>query len=187
MSTKIAITSINIPGDQNQQNSLLIPNNNHSTNSIRGEPPVYSEDNNNPTASVNISFPTTPTTAYLSPNSPSLPNLSTNPSSESLPSYDNVNIDVPPSYPFDNLKLDSFDAPYDLVPIEPQNPWPMSKKLYIFGFLIWPLWYIGVPFSFFGKDQETKQWGRRCLYNAIIISIVFGYLIVAYRNSITNN
>ncbi|CAB4405572.1 unnamed protein product [Rhizophagus irregularis] len=181
MSTTITINSINNPEDQIQQISL----NNQSTNSTRGEPPVYSEDNNNnnPTASVNISLPTS---AYLSPNSPPLPNLSANISSESLPSYDKVNIDMPPSYPIDNLKLDTFDSPYDLVPIEPQNPWPISKKLYIIGFLIWPLWYIGIPFCFFGKDRETRRWGQRCIYNAIIISFVFCYLVISYRNSVIN-
>ncbi|RIA79066.1 hypothetical protein C1645_128801 [Glomus cerebriforme] len=171
MSTTI---QINIPQDRTPSNN----------NIIRGEPPAYSEDNNNnnATASVNIS---SPTTAYLSPNSSS---ISTNPSSESLPSYDNANNDVPPLYPTDSLKLNSIVDPYyDLVPIEPQNPWPISKKFYIFGFLIWPLWYIGIPFGFFGKDQETKRWGRRCIFNAIILSAVFGYLIVAYYKSISHS
>ncbi|GBB95332.1 hypothetical protein RclHR1_02510026 [Rhizophagus clarus] len=174
MSTTITIS---VPEDQIQQDS------------IRGEPPVYSEDNNsevnnNPTTSANISLPTT---AHLSLNSSSLPNISTNLSAESLPSYDKVTVDMPPSYPTDNSKLVSLDSPYDLVPIEPQNPWPISKKFYIFGFLLWPLWYIGIPYSFFGKDQETKRWGRRCIYNSIIISIVFCYLIVAYKDSIINS
>jgi hypothetical protein len=184
MSTTIIINSINnIPEDQQiQQNSHII----QSTNSVRGEPPVYSEDNNNSTTSdsVNISLPTT---AHLSLNSSPLPNLSTNISSESLPSYDKVNIDMPPSYPIDNLKFDTFDSPYDLVPIEPQNPWPISKKLYFIGFLIWPLWYVGIPFYFFGKGREAKRWGRRCIYNSIIISIVFCYLFIAYRDSIINH
>jgi hypothetical protein len=137
--------------------------------------------------------PTLPTTAHLSPNSSPLPNLSKNPSSESLPSYDNVSVDMPPSYPTDKSaslppsKLDTFDAPYDWLPIEPQKPWPISKKLYIFGYLILPLWYIGLPFAFFGKDDATRKWGRLCVINVFIITAVFGSLVFAYRNSITKN
>jgi len=137
--------------------------------------------------------PTLPTMAHLSPNSPPLPNSSKNPSSESLPSYDNVSIDMPPSYPTDKSaspvtsKLDTFDAPYDWLPIEPQKPWPISKKFYIFGYFIWPLWYIGIPFGFFGKDDVTRKWGRRCMINAFIITAIFGCLVYAYRNSITKN
>jgi hypothetical protein len=165
MSTTIAVDSTNTP----IQNSSVAPNINQSDAK---------------TTSVNLLLPTM---AHLSPNPSPFP---TNSSSESLPSYNNVSIDMPPSYPTDKpvtSKLDTFDAPYDWLPIEPQKPWPISKTLYIFGYLIWPLWYIGVPFSFFGKNDETKRWGRRCILNAVIITGVFGYLVFAYRNSVAKN
>ncbi|CAI2163201.1 1822_t:CDS:1 [Funneliformis geosporum] len=177
MSATIAINSINIHYSHGDHNTNLI-------NSVRSEPPAYSEDDNDKeinttSTSDDVSIPTS---ALLSPNSSSHQELPTNQSSESLPSYDHVKIDVPPSYPAENttnLKLGSF---YDLVPIEPQNPWPITKKFYIFGYLLWPLWYIGILFSFFGKDQETKRWGRRCIFNSVIVSLVLVYLIVASKS-----
>ncbi|CAG8447004.1 4284_t:CDS:1 [Funneliformis caledonium] len=182
MSTTIAINSINIHYSPGDHNTNII-------NTVRSEPPAYPEDDNDNginTTTSTLEDVSIPTSVYLSPNSSSHQELPTNQSSESLPSYDNVKIDVPPSYPAENttnLKLASFDSPYDLVPIEPQNPWSITKKLYFFGYILWPLWFIGIPFGFFGKDPETKRWGRRCIFNSVIVSLVLVYLIAASNKS----
>ncbi|CAG8762873.1 3187_t:CDS:2 [Racocetra persica] len=91
---------------------------------------------------------------------------------------------MPPQYP--HPKFDT-SLPWDFVPIEPQQPWPVTKKLYIFGFLIWPLWYVGTVYSIFGKDQATIIWGRRCIWNALILTAVITYIVVAYFQDSINS
>ncbi|CAG8750252.1 9607_t:CDS:2 [Gigaspora margarita] len=126
---------------------------NEDTRSIRStssRPPAYSIEDET------ISPPTIPFSAHIPLNSTtSIPSL--NNSQISLPSYDHAKVDMPPQYP--HLKID-VNSPWELVPIEPQQPWPITKKLYIFGFLIWPFWYIGAVYSIFGKDEATKTWGQ---------------------------
>ncbi|RIB24607.1 hypothetical protein C2G38_2031728 [Gigaspora rosea] len=159
------------------QNTTLSAHDSEDTRSIRStssRPPAYSIEDEP------ISPPTIPFSAHISLNSTtSIPSL--NNSQISLPSYDHAKVDMPPQYP--HLKID-VNSPWELVPIEPQQPWPITKKLYIFGFLIWPFWYIGAVYSIFGKDETTKTWGRRCFLNSIVLTSVVIYIVVAYCKAV---
>ncbi|RIA85916.1 hypothetical protein C1645_780865, partial [Glomus cerebriforme] len=94
-----------------------------------------------------------------------------------LPTYDHAKIDMPPIY---QSPIITPEAHIDNVPLETDAPWPITKKLYFFGFLFWPLWFIGMGFSIFGRGDKTRMWGRRCASNSFIIVIIFVYLLVAY-------
>ncbi|RIB20546.1 hypothetical protein C2G38_2080558 [Gigaspora rosea] len=75
------------------------------------------------------------------------------------------------------------DSNYDTLPTdidEDDAPWPITKKLYFMGFIFWPLWFIGMGFSIFGKSPLTRKWGRHCACNSIVVIIVFAYLVTAY-------
>ncbi|RHZ44706.1 hypothetical protein Glove_712g36 [Diversispora epigaea] len=129
---------------------------------------------------------------------------------KSLPSYEHVKVDMPPEYfkyseqpeySKEEEEEDEFyypskkklnkiqpESPWNIVPVEEQEPWPITKRLYVAGFLIWPLWYIGMAFSIFGKDSTTRIWGKRCFVNSFIITGVYIYIAVAYfRTKGTNN
>ncbi|CAJ0858129.1 1775_t:CDS:2 [Entrophospora sp. SA101] len=130
--------------------------NNSAINTI---PPAYStEENNN-----NSSIPKYPTQAHIS---------------SELPTYDHATIDMPPSYGSHNNKDN--EVAYDTFIVTNELPWPITKKLYIIGFVFWPLWLVGMGFSIFGKKNETRKWGRRCAWNSLIIMLVFAYMVVAY-------
>lgn len=145
------------------------------TRSIASNPPEYTsntqqergEEFNNNTSTTNNSSLTYPTQAHISPTS----------ASTDLPTYDHAKIDMPPIY---QTPIITPEAHIDNVPLDTQVPWPITKKLYFFGFLIWPLWFIGMGFSIFGRSEKTRMWGRRCASNSFIIIIVFVYLLVAY-------
>ncbi|CAG8474488.1 6583_t:CDS:1 [Funneliformis mosseae] len=135
-----------------------------------------------------------------------------------LPSYSIVVGDMPPEYPLDQDPL--LDSPQNynhpridealfvepliyLAPVEPQQYWPITKRLYIYGFIIWPLWIIGSFFVLFGneykvKKQETNsseggsdtkfntgrlKWAKRCLFNFLILASVSIYIGVALSKS----
>ncbi|CAG8456237.1 287_t:CDS:1 [Diversispora eburnea] len=98
--------------------------------------------------------------------------------SEEIPNYENTVVDMPPSYPvsFKSEKSNSII----FIPRENPQPWPITKKLFFFGFLFWPLWFAGMGFSVFAKDAKTRLWGRRCIWNSLIVVIVFIYIVIAY-------
>jgi hypothetical protein len=143
--------------------------------SLQSKQPVSQMENSVPTNTLNNTIDNEPPAySHASVTSPPAARLpAQNPYAEMLPSYEHAKIDMPPSYP------KNIDDPFD-SPIEPQEPWPLTKKLYIAGFLFWPLWFIGMGFCVFGKGQETRLWGRRCAYNSIIVIAVFTYVIIAY-------
>ncbi|CAB4391097.1 uncharacterized protein OCT59_013916 [Rhizophagus irregularis] len=141
------------------------------TRSIASNPPEYTSNNNNTqqenTSTTNNSSLAYPTQAHISQTS----------ASTDLPTYDHAKIDMPPIY---QTPIITPEAHIDNVPLDTQAPWPITKKLYFFGFLFWPLWFIGMGFSIFGRSEKTRMWGRRCASNSLIIIIVFVYLLVAY-------
>jgi hypothetical protein len=94
-----------------------------------------------------------------------------------LPTYDHAKVDMPPIY---QSPIITPEAHIDSVPLDTQAPWPITKKLYFFGFIFWPLWFIGMGFSVFGRSDKTRMWGRRCASNSFIIVIIFVYLVIAY-------
>ncbi|CAG8468810.1 12640_t:CDS:2 [Acaulospora colombiana] len=99
-----------------------------SENPTIDSPPSYSENVNNE------STPTVPSPVYTIPRtSPTPPDNALPPEDNSLPSYDHVKVDIPPEYPSKPGKQLQPDHPWDLVPVEPQEPWPVTKKLYIAG------------------------------------------------------
>jgi hypothetical protein len=148
------------------------------TRSLASNPPEYTsntrqEDLNNNTLTTTTndendnSSLTFPSQAHISPTS----------ASTDLPTYDYAKIDMPPIY---QTPIITPEAHIDNVPLDTQVPWPITKKLYFFGFLFWPLWFIGMGFSIFGRSEKTRMWGRRCASNSFIIIIVFVYLVIAY-------
>ncbi|CAG8495662.1 5662_t:CDS:1 [Acaulospora morrowiae] len=149
-------------------------------------PPSYSE---------NESTPTIPSPVYVNPTQPtSISQTSLTPSDNvllpddsSLPSYDHVKVDIPPEYPSKSCKQLQLEHPWNLVPLEPQEAWPITKKLYVAGFLIWPLWYLGVVYSLLGKDAKTKMWGKRCFLNSLLITAVYVYIVIAICRSRTHS
>jgi hypothetical protein len=123
-------------------------------------PPSY------PGSEMQVKIPITPQAAHLPKPSPLCDDM--------LPDYEHVKVDMPPSYPVKKVDDEFFN------PIQPQTPWPLTKKFYVFGFVFWPLWFLGAGFSIFGKKPETRRWGRRCLWNALVVAIIFTYVLVAY-------
>lgn len=112
--------------------------------------------------------------------------------SEEIPNYENTVVDMPPSYPasFKSEKPEGIIfAPSPLTSQslgeagETYEPWPVTKILFFFGFLLWPLWFAGMGFSMFAKDAKTRLWGRRCIWNSLIVIIVFIYIVIAYIRS----
>ncbi|RHZ44975.1 hypothetical protein Glove_701g21 [Diversispora epigaea] len=91
---------------------------------------------------------------------------------ECLPSYSSVLKDPPPNY--HNSIIDSYSI---LEPIQqPQIQWSRPKKLYIFGYIFWPFWFIGTFYLF--SDSDNRFWAKRCLINTIIFLSMISYLIV---------
>ncbi|CAG8481943.1 1748_t:CDS:2 [Diversispora eburnea] len=75
---------------------------------------------------------------------------------ECLPSYSSVLKDPPPNY--HNSIIDSY-----LVLIQqPQIQWSRLKKLYIFGYIFWPFWFIGTLYLF-SDYSDNRFWAKRCL------------------------
>jgi len=129
--------------------------------------------------------PTYPTDQTMNDPSSSLHDLHT-PTTAGFP-------DSPPSY--DNSRADAYIVPliYLEAPIQPQDYWPITKKFYIYGFIIWPLWLIGSIFVLFGNEYKhdheqgvdikintgRMKWARRCLFNFVILTAVSIYVSVA--------
>ncbi|RIA78726.1 hypothetical protein C1645_842495 [Glomus cerebriforme] len=159
-------------------------------------------------SSQNVTLPTIPQRALTS--SP------TSVTSECLPTYSIVIRDMPPVYPlldqpnlqelpnYMNSRSEAFIEPllYLEAPILPQEYWPITKKFYVYGFIIWPLWIVGAFYIFLGDeykyhDQEQGinenenikvstgrlKWARRCLLNSLILIILLSYVIVALSKS----
>ncbi|RHZ70843.1 hypothetical protein Glove_265g6 [Diversispora epigaea] len=100
--------------------------------------------------------------------------------SEEIPNYEHTVVDMPPSYPASFKSEKSNSIPPLREAEEIPQPWPITKKLFFFGFLFWPLWFAGMGFSVFAKDAKTRLWGRRCIWNSLIVVIVFIYIVIAY-------
>ncbi|CAG8518461.1 5395_t:CDS:1 [Ambispora gerdemannii] len=136
--------------------------------STQSLPPAYEPSDQKPTtAATPVSIPIP---AHLPASTP------TAPCSDLLPSYAHATIDMPPSYPSSKNINDEFGE----TPIEPQTPWTITKKLYVFGFFVWPLWFVGMGWCVFGREKETRKWAKRCMWNSLVVAAVFTYLLVGY-------
>ncbi|CAG8625768.1 16661_t:CDS:1 [Acaulospora morrowiae] len=93
--------------------------------------------------------------------------------SEYPPSYSAVFKDSPPNYSATNSTIDP-----SLI-IEPfqQQRWSKIKRIYVCGFLFWPFWIVG-SFYIFSSNLDDRSWARKCLFNSIIFSSMFSYVIV---------
>jgi len=140
--------------------------------SIASEPPAYSADEM-------TTAPVYPSRAHIS--RVHTPLSSTPITAADLPTYDHATVDMPPGYT--HQKVIGPDSPFDMIPVETQMPWPITKKLYIAGFFLWPLWFIGMGFSMFGKEANTRRWGRRCAWNSLAVFFIFTYLVMAYNRT----
>jgi len=133
-----------------------------------------------------INSPTFPATANDNngPKFPSPIHVSTiTAQHEDIPPYEHTAIDMPPSYQT-SLKStpNRKSAPQSLTlnSGEAEEPWPITKKLFFIGFFFWPLWFVGMGFSMFGKSASTRTWGKRCAWNSLVVAIIFAYLVIAY-------
>ena len=127
-------------------------------------PPEYASSNTLTSTTTDNTSLTYPSQAHIPPSS----------TPSDLPTYDHAKVDMPPIY------IITPEANIDSVPLDTQVPWPVTKKLYFLGFIFWPLWFIGMGFSVFGRSNKTRMWGRRCATNSVIIIILFTYLLIAY-------
>src|SRR5437762_1724349 len=55
---------------------------------------------------------------------------------------------------------------HDIENGQAQIPWVFTKRCYIFGFVCFPLWFIGL-FYVFSKKDSVKFWARLCSVNAV--------------------
>jgi hypothetical protein len=92
--------------------------------------------------------------------------------------------ELPPSNPSENQNRTLLPeiSINDIESGQPQTPWSFMKKLYVFGFCFFPLWYIGI-FYLFSKKKDVKIWARLCTLNALLISIIISYIIYLGVNS----
>jgi hypothetical protein len=172
-------------------------------------------------SSRNITFPSIPQRAFsrIRATTSSLSSSPTSAVSEYLPTYSIVIADMPPIYPHDDNEPSSRTAGLSRgeasieqlvhleAPILPQEYWPITKKLYVYGFIIWPLWLIGTVYIFFGdeyKNHDQEQgtttneentdnnnkfntgrlkWAHRCLFNLLVIITLITYVAVALNKT----
>lgn len=90
------------------------------------------------------------------------------------PSYSSVLKDPPPNYNHTSMIFDSFLI---FEPIQPQKRWSSLKKLYIFGYIFWPFWFVGT-FYLFSDSSDKKYWAKRCLINTLIFLSMVSYVVV---------
>ncbi|CAB4443045.1 unnamed protein product [Rhizophagus irregularis] len=183
-------------------------------------------DHSSENSSRDVRFPTIPQRAFTR-----IRTTTTSPTTsptEYLPTYSIVIRDMPPIYPSDQNDLDesssqraglSREGAYieSLInleaPILPQGYWPITKKFYVYGFIIWPLWLIGAFYIFLGDEYKTLdqeqgtntneenannnnnnnnnnkfnterlKWANRCLFNLLIITTLVAYVVVAYTKT----
>ncbi|CAG8495848.1 10394_t:CDS:1 [Acaulospora colombiana] len=103
--------------------------------------------------------------------SPTDPNI---PTTECLPPYSSIMKDLPPSYSVTNSIIDPF---WIFEPLQPQERWSKPKSLYIYGYIFWPLWIAGSCYLF-SSGLDNRYWAKRCLFNTVIFSLMFSYVIV---------
>ncbi|CAG8553176.1 3910_t:CDS:1 [Ambispora leptoticha] len=166
--TKPSFDINNSPTSMNFDSSL---ENNKNSSSTQNLPPAYgseSDQKSTDTATTSVSIPIP---AHLPVSTP------TAPCSDLLPSYAHATIDMPPSYSSTSKNIND---EFGMSPIEPQIPWSITKKLYILGFFVWPLWFIGMGWCVFGREKETRKWAKRCMWNSLVVAAVFTYLLVGY-------
>ncbi|KAG9305714.1 hypothetical protein G9A89_005112 [Geosiphon pyriformis] len=74
---------------------------------------------------------------------------------ESLPQYSTLINDKPPKYyrPW-TMDMNPFQ---DIEPSQPKRPWSITKKLYFFGFFLWPIWMVGAIWIC-AKEKEKRRW-----------------------------
>ncbi|KAG9297704.1 hypothetical protein G9A89_011219 [Geosiphon pyriformis] len=74
---------------------------------------------------------------------------------ESLPQYSTSIKDKPPKYyrPW-TMDMDPFQ---DIEPTKPKRSWSITKKIYFFGFLLWPIWIVGAIWIC-AKEKEKRRW-----------------------------
>ncbi|KAG9287073.1 hypothetical protein G9A89_023038 [Geosiphon pyriformis] len=147
--------------DFDQSNLSTLLSRSQKTQSIHSLPPEYDV-----ATSKNPHIPI-PIPAHLPASTPHAS------STESLPSYLHATIDMPPLYPA-TKSLSNFEDFDEL------KSWPITKKLYVLGFLIWPIWFIGMGWCFFGRGEATRRWGKRCAWNSLVVIAIFAYFMVAY-------
>ncbi|CAJ0628930.1 11557_t:CDS:2 [Entrophospora sp. SA101] len=120
-------------------------------------------------------------------------------SDEKLPSYSIISKDMPPNYNKDEEAYEhrhssnsNGDSHSSCIGNIKPGSWPITKNLYIYGFLFWPLWFFGTFFYFFDKSLTEKTWAKRCLMNSImaendhIILNVGGIKYETYRSTLTS-
>ncbi|CAG8579201.1 4297_t:CDS:1 [Funneliformis caledonium] len=141
-------------------------------------PPEYTSSNTREEFHTNSTIATTNEDNNSSLTYPSRAHIPPSSTPTDLPTYDHATVDMPPSYQSPKSPtLEVYHVLYD------QEPWPITKKLYFLGFIFWPLWFIGMGFSMFGRHNSTKMWGRRCAWNSLVIIVLFIYLVVAYTRT----
>lgn len=181
-------------------------------------------------SSRDVRFPTIPQRAFtrIRATTTSPTSSQTSAVSEYLPTYSIVVRDMPPTYLSDQNDLDESSQRVELsraelsregayidslihleAPVLPQGYWPITKKFYIYGFIIWPLWLIGAFYIFLGDEYKTLdqeqgtntneenannnnnnkfntgrlKWANRCLFNLLIITTLVAYVTVAYTKT----
>ncbi|CAG8790983.1 16696_t:CDS:1 [Dentiscutata erythropus] len=158
--SRVSTMSITLSTSAQQKLNLLLQQEaEFDSNSAANQTSIFSEEDS----------PKYPTSAHIPPALA----LSVDP-----PAYDEfTTINMPTTYTSPKITPDSH---YDTLPTDIDAPWPITKKLYFMGFIFWPLWFIGMGFSIFGKSPSTRKWGRHCACNSVVVLIVFAYLVTAY-------
>ncbi|KAG9297705.1 hypothetical protein G9A89_011220 [Geosiphon pyriformis] len=123
-------------------------------------PTTFNSQGNDPNCSITISTFSPTLQENMTSITPPRPVIQRQSSSslsmdEILPKYSMAAKDMPPKYTKSwMMEMDPF---LFLEPIQPQLPWPITKKLYIYGFLFWPLWVLGAVWIT-SRHQEKKRW-----------------------------
>ncbi|KAG9297706.1 hypothetical protein G9A89_011221 [Geosiphon pyriformis] len=73
------------------------------------------------------------------------------------------------------MDMDPFQ---EVKPSQSKRSWSITKKIYFFGFILWPIWIVGTIWIC-AKDKEKKRWSQRCLINSIIAIPISIYVIVS--------
>ncbi|KAG9296116.1 hypothetical protein G9A89_011969 [Geosiphon pyriformis] len=110
-----------------------------------------------PNTSISSSFPTSPTmsTPLVIPPIRAAHRPQRSVSIESLPQYSTSINDKPPKYyrPW-TMDMDPFQ---EVKPSQSKNSWSITKKLYFFGFFLWPIWIAG-SIWICAKEKEKRRW-----------------------------
>ncbi|CAJ0922775.1 6790_t:CDS:2 [Entrophospora sp. SA101] len=112
-------------------------------------------------------------------------------SDEKLPSYSIISKDMPPNYNKDEEAYEhrhssnsNGDSHSSCIGNIKPGSWPITKNLYIYGFLFWPLWFFGTFFYFFDKSLTEKTWAKRCLMNSIMAYETYRSTLTSYPKTL---